>query len=190
MSKRLGLGLLLLLGAAAGRAEAPAFSERGLEVGLHLSALSVFNASPLSYGPLELGWRFGNGVRVRGGINLFYYEGMDRDAKRPTPDPERYSYEMSDLRASVEYVVPLPSRLRPVAGLSVDLIGGSRQRVVSGLTAVPKIEAWTVLAPGALLGLDLRVAEHWSLGLQGRYAHGFTETGPIASADLGWHYLF
>lgn len=195
MTRALTLAVLLLAaGAQAAEAPAPtgwrAWKDTGLEIGFRLSALSLFNAAPLAYGPFELGYRFSNGLRVRGGLDIFYYEGKDRDARQPQLGEESYSYEMTDLRGSVEYVVPLPFRLRPTAGLCVDLVSGSRQRIVPGLVSQPKIEAWSVLAPGAILGLDLRAGEHWSLALQGRYAHGFTEVGPIAAADLSWHYLF
>lgn len=166
------------------------WSQRGLEVGLGLSSLSVFNGAPLGYVPLDLGWRFGNGLRTRVGLLLFYYEGVDKDKDQPALPAEVYSYEMVDLRASLEYVVPLPFWVRPVAGLSVDVVSGTRHRTDPNAATRPNLGAWSVLAPGALLGLELRGGPGWSLDLLGRYAHGFTETGPFASADLSWHYLF
>jgi hypothetical protein len=195
--------LALLLAAGALRADAAplsasaaskpawsAWSENGFEVGLRLSALSVFNAAPLAYSPLELGYRFNSGLRVRTGIELFYYEGLDKDAKQPALGTELYSYEMLDWHSSLEYVVPLPSRLRPIAGLGLDLISGSRHRAVPNLTTSQQIGAWSVIAPGALLGAQWRGGEHWAVELCGRYGTGFTETGPLASAEFGWHYLF
>lgn len=204
MIRRASAGALaLLLAAGVLRAEAAAisataasqpswsaWSESGFELGLRLSAFSVFNAAPLAYSPLELGYRFNNGLRVRTGIQLFYYEGLDKDAKQPDLGTEPYSYEMLDWRSSFEYVVPLPSRLRPIAGLGLDLISGSRHRAVPNLTTSQQIGAWSVIAPGALLGAQWRGGEHWAVELCGRYGTGFTETGPLAAAEFGWHYLF
>jgi hypothetical protein len=175
---------------AAEAAPAPAVKDSGFEFGVRLSALSVFNARPLAYRPFELGWRFGNGLRVRTGIEIFYYEGRDRDDKQPALGEELYSYEMQCIRSSVDYVVPLPFKLRPVLGLSLDLVSGSRWRADPSLANSPRIAARNLLAPGALLGVDYRGGPHWSLDLHGRFSHGFTETGPLAGADLGWHYLF
>lgn len=200
MKRALALALLLAAGLRADGAPAPApeaakpawaaWSESGFEVGLRLSALSVFNASPLAYSPLELGYRFNSGLRIRTGIQLFYYEGLDKDAKQPALGTENYSYEMLDWRSSLEYVVPLPSRLRPIAGLGLDLVSGSRHRAVPNLTTSQQIGAWSVIAPGALLGAQWRGGEHWAIELCGRYGTGFTETGALASAEFGWHYLF
>jgi hypothetical protein len=185
----LACGLLTAAPLAADDGEpAPKALDRGLEIGFRLSALSVFNASPLAYSPLDLGWRFGNGLRARTGVSLFYYEGADSNKALPDQGVQRYSYEMVNWRSSLEYVVPLPLALRPVAGLSVDLISGTRHLV--GVPLAPRIGAWSVLAPGALLGLDYRGGPHWALGLQARYSHGFSETGSVVAADLGWRYLF
>lgn len=165
----------------------------GFEVGVRLSALGVYNGSPLAYRPFELGWRFSNGLRIRTGIELFYYED-----KVPTDPAELaadaadgkhyYSYEMQNIRSSIDYVVPMPYRIRPVVGLSFDALNGSRSE--KDVANSPKSDAWSVLAAGVLLGMDARVSEHATVDLQGRFSHGFTETGAIVGADLGWHYLF
>jgi hypothetical protein len=166
-----------------------AWSQSGFEAGMRLSALSVFNAAPLAYSPLELGYRFSNGLRARSGIQLFFYEGLDRDDKQPGLGLEKYSYEMLDWRLSLDYTVALPSRLRPVVGLALDVVSGSRHRAVPGLTTgSPQMGAWSVIAPGGTLGVEWRGGPGWSLELAGRYVHGFTETGPIASGELAWHY--
>lgn len=203
MTRPLGLALALLCAAsvlradAAGLAEAPLdptlranWSQSGFQVGVGLSSLSVFNAAPLAYDPLDLGWRFENGLRVRVGLLLFYYEGQDDDKQQPLLGTEVYSYEMTDLRSSLEYVVPLPFWIRPVTGLSVDLVSGTRHRADRSLTSHPSISAWSVLAPGALLGLELRGGPHWAIDLLARYANGFSETGSFVSTDLNWNYLF
>ena len=169
---------------------AQAWSEKGLEYSFRLSALSLFNGSPLSYTPFEIGWRFGNGLQVRSGIEIFYYEGVDRDAKQPALGDETYSYSMLNWRSSLLYVVPLPSRLRPVAGVSLEFVRGDRQRSVRGLVNPPKIEAWGYVGPGGVLGVDFRGGPSWSVSLDGRYTFSFNEVGQVAAADLGWHYLF
>lgn len=168
-----------------------AWKQTGLELGFRFSGLSVFNAGPLAYSPFELGWRFANGLRVRSGVLVFYYEGLDSDPKQPELGVERYSYEMIDWRSSLEYVVPLPFRLRPCVGLGLDLIGGNRKRAVrDSPVEQPKTAAWGMAAPGALLGLDWRGGERWALGLQSRFSHGFTQQGPVVATELSWHHLF
>jgi hypothetical protein len=166
----------------------------GFEVGVRLGALSVFNAAPLAYTPLELGYQFKNGLRARTGIQLFYYRGDDTDPKDPSAAIQHYSYEMLDWRLSADYVVPLPLALRPMVGLSLDVVSGSRKldRDALGNPVVnpPAIAAWSALAPGGLLGVEWKAGEAWSLELAGRYAYGFSATGSIASGELGWHYLF
>jgi hypothetical protein len=176
-------------GTAQDATDAPVWSDHGFEYGLRLSALSVFNGSPLAYGPIDLGWRFGNGVRIRTGLSLFYYTGLDSDSKQPDLGSESYYYEMVDWRLSTDYVVALPFKVKPVVGISVDLISGTRSRSVPQLRNTPKLAAWSMVAPGALLGLDWRGGEHWSTDLQVRFSHGFTEIGPVISTDLTWRYL-
>ncbi len=68
--------------------------QSGVEYVLGATALSVFNGSPSSYTPFEMGWRFANGVHIRSGIDLFYYEGPDTDPKQPDQVAQRYYYEM------------------------------------------------------------------------------------------------
>lgn len=203
MTRRVGLALALLCAAVGLHAEATSladapldptlranWSQSGFQVGVGLSSLSVFNGAPLAYDPLDLGWRFSNGLRARVGLLLFYYEGPDDDKQQPGLGTETYSYEMLDLRSSLEYVVPLPFWVRPVTGLSVDLVSGTRHRADRSLTSHPSIGAWSVAAPGALIGLELRGGPHWAIDLLGRYANGFSETGPFVSTDLNWYYLF
>jgi len=171
-------------------APAPLWSESGLEYRFSLGALSTFNGSPLSYMPFEMGWRFANGLRVRSGLDIFYYEGVDSDAKQPALGKEIYTYDMLNWRSSVLYVVPLPFRLRPLAGLSLELMRGDRHRATPGVLNPPKIEAWGFMGPGGVLGLEFRGGPHWALSLTGRYTFSFTEVGQVAAADFGWHYLF
>lgn len=173
--------------------EAAPAKASGFELGLRLSALGVYHGAPLAYRPFELGWRFANGLRLRTGIELFYYEDHTPGdpaelAAQVAAGKRYYSYEMQNIRSSIDYVLPNAYRLRPVVGLSFDVINGLRSE--KDVDKSPKSSAWSVLAPGLLLGLDFRGGDHWSLDLQGRFSHGFTETGPVVGCDLGWHYLF
>jgi hypothetical protein len=167
-----------------------AWKQSGFEYGLHLGVLSVFNGAPLAYGPVDLGWRFANGARVRAGLALFYYRGLDRDPVKPELGREYYYYEMQDLRVSAEYVVPLPFVVRPVAGLALDFIAGSRRRSVQGAGNVSSLAAWSMVAPGALLGLDWRVSQGLSTDLVLRYSNGFTPESPVVATDWSWRFLF
>ena len=166
------------------------WSESGLEYRFSLGSLSLYNGSPLSYMPFEMGWRTASGFRLRSGIEIFYYEGVDHDVKQPALGDEVYSYNMLDWRTSLLYVVPLPFHLRPLAGLSLEMVRGDRQRTTAGLVNPPRIETWGFMGPGGVLGLEYRGGPHWALSLDGRYTFSFNEVGQIAAADFGWHYLF
>jgi opacity protein-like surface antigen len=164
--------------------------ESGAEYLLTLSTLSLFNGGALSYSPFELGWRFDNGVHIRSGLDIFYYEGLDIDGKKPENGVQNYSYDMIDWRTSLLFVVPLPYSLRPVAGVTVELLRGDRKLSGPKVVNAPKIEAWSFLAAGAVLGAQWRAGESWAVELLGRYTPSFSSAGSVASANLGWVYLF
>jgi hypothetical protein len=205
----------LLLGAVALRAEQPAvlaqasspsasasetasaavavpaapWPESGFEYGFGATALTVFNASPLALTPFELGWRFASGLHVREAVDVFYYDGLDSNAKDPDSGILTYSYEMRDLRTSLLYTVPLPGHLRPNAGLTFEMISGTRKLAGTGLLNPPTMDAWGTLGMGAVLGGEYRYAEHWSLEVQGRYTFSFGSSGPVTALGLGLVYL-
>jgi hypothetical protein len=140
-----------------------------------LSNWGVFNASPLGYTPFELGYDFGNGLRVQSGMDLFYYEGLDSEEKNPQFGTRRYTYEMSDWRTSLIYRVPMPIRLRPMLGISLNMVGGSR-RLAADLQGgkdinanAPKFAAWSYVGLGMMMGLEYMLSRDWSLQLSERY---------------------
>ena len=166
------------------------WKEDGFEYCLGVTALSLFNASPLSFSPFELGWRFKNGLRLRGGIDLFYYEGLDSDAKLPGQGILNYSYEMRDIRLSLLYFVPIPGRLRPMAGLTLESVGGTRKLTGSGILNSPTINAWSFLGAGVVLGGGYQLSEHWAIETQGRYTFSFNAVGSVTALGLNMAYLF
>lgn len=167
-----------------------AWAESGLEYRFSVGLLSVFNGSPLSYTPVELGWRFANGLRLSTGMEIFYYEGIDHDDKQPGLGDQNYSYSMQNWRSSVLYVVPLPFRVRPLAGLSLELMRGTRQLSTPGLLNAPTIDAWNAIGSGGILGVEFRGGPSWAASLTGRYTFSFGTVAPWDGLDLGWHYLF
>lgn len=165
------------------------WQESGFEYCFGLTSLSVFNGSPLSFTPFELGWRFNNGLHVRTGVDVFYYEGLDTDVKSPLLGVRNYSYEMRNIRASLLYSVPLPGRLRPQAGLTVEMLGGTRKVSGLGILNSPTLDAWGFIGTGAVLGAEYRLSEHWALEAQGRYTFSFGAAGSVAALGLGLAYL-
>lgn len=163
--------------------------ENGFTYGVGAQALSVFNGSPLSYTPFELGWRFDSGLRVRTGVDIFYYEGVDKDAKQPLLGNQLYSYDMMDLRTSLLYAVPLPFPVRPVAGLTVEAVRGTR-KLAGGVLNAPSQEAWGFVGPGAVLGAEWRATEGLAVELLARYTVSFGDVGAVTGLGLGTSFLF
>jgi hypothetical protein len=171
-------------------ATAEPWKDSGFEYCFGATALSVFNASPLAFSPFELGWRFSNGLHLRLGVDVFYYEGLDTDVKSPAQGVRNYSYEMRDLRSSLLYTVPLPGRLRPLAGLTFEAVGGTRKLSGPGIVNPPTLDAWGFLGTGAVLGAEWRLSENWSLEAQGRYTFSFAAVGPVTALGLNMACLF
>jgi hypothetical protein len=172
---------------AAASPSAAAWSDHGFEYRVSLTQLSVFNAAPLAYSPLEVGWRWPSGLRVRSGIDVFFYNGQEADANGAQ---QLYSYSMQDWRTTLAYEAALPLAIHPYVGLSLDFLWGSRQLSQVPLnTANNPTSAWGGIGPGGLLGLVYRSSAHWAWSVEGRYSVLF---GPpaVAAADLGLSYLF
>jgi len=150
-----------------------------------------YNGQALSYIPIELGWRFSNGLRMRIGMESFYYQGLDIDPNNPAAGEQEFSYQMLDLRLSFIYVWPLPWRLRPLAGITVESVGLDSNRQVSNpYEAEQQYGAYSFIAPGFELGLEYRGGPGWALSLDGRVVEGFSTPAHMEGTDLGWHYLF
>jgi hypothetical protein len=176
------------------------WSQRGLEYRFSMGAVKVPNGQALSYMPLEVGWRFADGWRLRLGVELFYYTGLYQDgitAGEGLVGPQVFYYEMEDIRLSALYEWPWHSRWRPLAGMTIDTVSGSRQLsyVFGPSTPTPPSSvdsgsAYTFSAPGAEVGMEYRGGPHWSLSLEARYVVGVGYWANMAGTDFGWHYLF
>ncbi|HTB21315.1 MAG TPA: hypothetical protein VK914_01265 [bacterium] len=176
------------------------WGQQGPEYRFSLGALKLANGQALSYMPLEVGWRFASGWRLRAGLELFYYTGLDQD--KYTADnslgPQQFYYQMQDVRLSALYEWPLRSRWRPLAGMTVDTVYGGRQfsYTYSGANptppnpAPPQEPAYSFEALGAEGGVEYRGGPHWSLSLEARYVLGLGYWANMAGMDFGWHYLF
>jgi hypothetical protein len=180
----LSAGAATALSPAAG-----AWPDHGVEYRFSLGQLFVFNAQPLSYVPFELGWRFSNGVRVRTAIEAFYYDGPEKDPNRGG-QISWYTYSMNNC-TSLLYEYPWTRHLRPLMGLTIETMWGSRQySYVAANTANPISASWSGFGPGALLGLQWQAAPHWGFSLNGRYILMLGAPGNVGAVDLGWDYLF
>jgi hypothetical protein len=169
---------------------AAAWPDHGVEYRFSLGQLWVYNAQPLSYVPIEIGWRFSNGVRVRTAIEAFYYDGPDKDATQGG-QTAWYTYSMNNWRTSLLYEYPWTRHLRPLMGVTIEAMWGSRQySSVPANTANPSSAAWSGFGPGALLGLQWQVGPHWGLSVTGRYLLLLGAPANVGAVDLGWDYLF
>lgn len=156
----------------------PAWGHSGFLYAFSFSKWNVFNSGPLAYTPFELGYDFGNGLRVQSGMDLFYYEGTDihTDDKGVVSAPAKYSYEMNNWRTSLFYRVPFDMRLRPLAGISVNIVSGSRklsrETNASGKDInadKSKIPAWGYTGLGLQVGVEFLLNQDWSLIASLRY---------------------
>jgi len=169
---------------------AEAWPDHGIEYRFSLGQLWVFNAAPLSYVPFEIGWRFPNGVRVRTALEAFYYDGPEKDATRGG-QTSQYTYSMNNWRTSVLYEYPWTRHLRPLMGVTIEAMWGSRQYTsVPANTGNPVSASWGGFGPGALLGMQYQVGPHWGLSLNGRYILVLGAPANVGVVDLGWDYLF
>jgi len=171
-----------------------AWSDHGLEYRVSFSGLSLFNASPLAYSPIEVGWRFANGVRVRSGLDLFFYEGQEPDPNNPGSNAQ-FSYGMQDWRTTLAYEVPLPSPVRPVVGVCLEFLWGTRQELTNPATPTvpyPSQSSWSGMGPGGVMGLEWRISSHCALSTLARYTLPFGEPNgsALVALDFGVHYLF
>jgi hypothetical protein len=177
------------------------WSDHGLEYRFSMGELWLYNGQALSYMPLELGWRFANGLRLRVGMEAFFYQGRDSDPTTISNGsaPTLFTYQMLDLRASCLYVWPIRSRLRPLAGVTLETVGMDSTRQVATPNSnlyttspfVPNSEAaYSFLAPGVEAGLEYRGGPGWALSATGRYALGAGPKARLGGVDVGVHYLF
>lgn len=153
-----------------------------------ISSLSLSNGDPLAYSPIELGYQFANGLRVSTGLELFYYEGLDTDAKNASAGIQRYTYQMNDWRLSVAYLAPITKTLRPLVGLSADFVGGDR--ALARVPAASKQSAYSYIGLGATLGGEWMYSDGFSLSLLTRGIFSLGERGVSTSVGLGWQIYF
>jgi hypothetical protein len=176
----------------------PAWGHSGVAYMFSFSQWIVFNAQPLAYTPVEIGWDFGNGARVMTAYDIFYYEGMDTDANNPGTGVQRYSYEMHDWRTSLIYRAPWHTRLRPIVGMSVDLVGGDKRLSpsIDPLTGIDAnasanaIPAWGYVGLGGLAGIEYLLTQDWSLHLSEHYDFTLNATPPTTQTQLGLMVVF
>jgi hypothetical protein len=176
------------------------WNQQGPEYRFSLGALKLPNGQALSYMPLEVGWRFDSGWRLRAGLELFYYTGLDQDKYTAAQGlgPQLFYYQMQDIRLSALYEWPLRSRWRPLAGITIDTVYGSRQLSYTYSSANPTPpnpaptpeHAYSFEGLGAEAGVEYRGGPHWSLSLEARYVLGPGYWAEMAGTDFGWHYLF
>ena len=175
---------------------AKAYGHSGFLYTLSFSNWVVFNASPLAYTPFEIGYAFSNGLRLQSGLDLFYYEGMDTDEKQPLKGTQKYSYEMEDWRTSLLFSMPVSDQFRPLLGLSLNVVSGSRRLspdVEGGLDInkdASKISAWGYFGAGALVGAEYLLNPDWSVQLTERYDFTFSATASPSVTQLGLTVLF
>ncbi len=128
---------------------------------------------------MEAGWAFENGLRLQAGIDLFYYSGMQDDKKNPASGSRLYSYEMTDLRFSALYRPRIPFRVRPLGGITFEVVGGQRRlapEIVGGRdinATAPKIDAWGFFGCGLEGGAEWLLTRDVSLQLVERYIFTF-----------------
>ena len=169
---------------------AEAWPDHGVEYRFSLGQLLVFNAAPLSYVPIEIGWRFTNHVRLRTGLEAFYYQGEEKDSKNGGQS-RQYTYSMNNWRTTLLYEQPWTQSLQPLVGVTLEMLWGSRQySSVPYGQPNPSASAWSGIGPGLLLGLQFRGGPHWGLSTTARYALALGAPGNVAGLDLGWDYLF
>jgi hypothetical protein len=175
------------------------WSQSGLEYRFSLGVLKLPNGQALSYMPLEMGWRFRDGWRVRLGAEFFYYVGYDQDQTTISQGlgPQLFYYQMEDFRLSALYEWPWRSRLRPLAGVTFESVFGTKQLSYVNSPSTPTAPANAPVesangfeAPGAEVGLEYRGGPTWSLSLEARYVIGLGYWANMAGTDFGVHYLF
>jgi hypothetical protein len=151
---------------------AKTYGHSGVVYMFSLANWVLFNNTALAYTPVELGYDFGNGVRLVTGYDLFYYQGLGTGL-------QQYSYVMSDWRTSVIYRYPMTQRLRPILGMSFDFVGGSQhlapviQNDVDINADTSSGPAWGFVGIGAIAGAEWLVNEDWSLQLSEHYIADF-----------------
>ncbi|MGH7441459.1 MAG: outer membrane beta-barrel protein, partial [bacterium] len=167
------------------------WSDQGFEYRFSLGVLKLHNGQALSYSPLEVGYRFRDGWRMRLGLEAFYYDGMDSDTSTG-PTSQLFYYQMEDIRLSVLYEWFRHHSLRPFAGVTLESVFGTRQLAVNPTpdTGESFESAYSFEAPGAEAGLEYRGGPSWSVSWEARYVQGFGSWANLAGSDLGWHYLF
>lgn len=174
--------------------EEAALGHSGFLYAFSFSRWSLFNSAPLAYTPFEIGYDFGNGVRLQTGMDLFYYEGTD-NVVSDKGDPiglAQFTYEMTNWRSSILYQAPLPIPLRPVLGISANIVGGSKKlaRVQDSSgkdinADKPKIPAWGYTGMGVLVGLEYLINADWTASLSLRYDTTFSAVPSPLVQQLG-----
>lgn len=164
------------------------WSESGLEYRFSAGFMHLYNGNAMSYMPLEVGWRFADGWRLRAGFEAFYYQGRDTDASTG-PVPQLFYYQMTDLRLSAIYAFRRKHRFRPLAGMTIESVGAlDSYREVNNSTGQDSAHSFE--APGAEIGVEYRGGPSWALSWEARYVVGLGTWANLAGSDFGVHYYF
>jgi hypothetical protein len=172
---------------------AEALGHAGVIYMFSFSQWHLHNGRPLGYTPFELGYDFGKGVRVQTGVDIFYYTGPDVEDGHPELGRRDYSYECTDWRTSVAFRMDTGTRLRPLAALSLNLVGGSKRLApdFSGPAGKdlnansPKSSAWNYVGLGSELALEYLLSPDWTLHLGCRYDMTFNSVPSPIVPSLG-----
>jgi hypothetical protein len=152
-----------------------------------LANWNVFNGSPLAYTPLEIGWDFGNGWRVLTAYDIFYYIGEENDQGTVT----QYNYQMYDWRTTGLYRFNNPYRLRPILGVTLDIVGGQKTltpNIVDGVdlnAGSGGSPAWGYIGIGGLGGFEYLLSPDWTLQATERYDFAFGGVSSPYVTQLG-----
>lgn len=197
------LAIVLLTLSSSVHALESAQVEEGPETGLifALSASTLWlpqDKMPLSYTPLELGYAFSNGLQLRMGVDIFYFESEDEVASDEVTSTltnvadYKFSYEMVSWHFLAMYQIPLPLRIRPSFGLGLQQTGGKALQIYTGSgvqEATVEVPAFAYLGMPFHVGLDLVMTKKLTLSLWGRYLITFSDLPAVPEAGLSFVYI-
>ena len=173
--------------------------------------------SALGYTPFQVGYLFENGMHLKTGFDMVFFNATEIFTKEFDPDKDNQTdnnelaideitnsdYSITNWVTTFQYHIQLPFAVKPFVGLTLEILGGKRTPVTNYYPGDPagkplKIavgnakeeSAFSITGSAAVFGFGWRINNDWMMTAQGRYL--FPLSGlqpPVLVGGLGISYL-
>jgi hypothetical protein len=139
---------------------------------LGLSQYLLLNGAPLSYN-LGVGYEFQSGFRLRTALENYFYAGKEDAVVDGNPVSYSYSYTYNNWSTTADYAFALLPWLRPIAGVSMDLIVNA-QKARQDVKDAKQEAAQNFFGAGVMAGVLVKLTNAWEAQASARLISTFS----------------